>query len=75
MYYKKCGEKKKLFLKDKKDYQTVLLDLIDPLKKWVSPYNARICLSGSGACYSREVIELESFARPLWGLAPFWAGG
>ena len=62
-------------LRQKADYQKLLLNLLDPLKKYVSAGCARICLPGAGACYSRKTIEMEAFARPLWGLAPFWAGG
>ena len=62
-------------LKGKKDYQDLLLKLLEPLKKYISPGGARIRVPGAGACYSRDVIEMEAFARPLWGLVPFWAGG
>lgn len=73
MYLKNC--EKKIALRSKQEYQNLLLELIEPLRKWFSPGCARIRLSGTGACYSRDVIEMESFARPLWGLVPFWAGG
>ena len=62
-------------LYDKKDYQELLLEMLEPLRKWFSEGKARIRLSGTGAGYSGNIIEMETFARPLWGLVPFWAGG
>ena len=60
-------------LYDKKDYQELLLEMLEPLRKWFSEGKARIRLSGTGAGYSGNIIEMETFARPLWGLVPFWA--
>lgn len=62
-------------LKSKQDYQKLLLELLAPLRGRYSEGRGRLTLAGAGACYPQEVIELEAFARPLWGLAPFWAGG
>lgn len=62
-------------LHSKEDYQNVLLDLLTPLKPWFSDGGARIKLPGAGACYGQDAIEMEAFARPLWGLVPYWAGG
>lgn len=59
----------------KKDYQELLLSLLEPLRNRFSKGSARIELDGAGTTYSQSVIEFESFARPLWGLVPFWIGG
>lgn len=29
----------------------------------------------TAACYPVDVSKMEAFARPLWGLVPFWHGG
>ena len=59
----------------KQEWQSCLLSLLEPLKERFSDGSSRIRLDGAGTTYSRTVIELESFARPLWGLIPFWYGG
>ena len=59
----------------KEDYQRLLLRLLEPLKGRFSENGAKVYLNGAGASYSEEIIEMEAFARPLWGLVPFWAGG
>lgn len=46
-----------------------------PLLPRYSEGGALLRLSGGGAQYEDEVIPMEAWARPLWGLAPFWAGG
>lgn len=62
-------------LHKKEDYRRLLLNLLEPLAGRFSEGCARIKLSGAGACYGQEAIEMEAFARPLWGLVPYWAGG
>lgn len=62
-------------LESKKDYQELLMKIIEPLANRFSAGCARINLDGGGATYPQDVIELEAFARPLWGLIPFWIGG
>lgn len=59
----------------KAEYQNLFLELIHPLRNKFSSGWAGIRLTGAGASYSQRVIELEAWARPLWGLVPFWAGG
>lgn len=59
----------------KEDYQRLLLKLLEPLKGRYSENGAKVYLKGAGASYPEEIIEMEAFARPLWGLVPFWAGG
>lgn len=62
-------------LQTKQDFQTLALRILNPLKPLYSPGGARLHLGDTGATYDRQAIELEAFSRPLWALAPFWAGG
>ena len=55
-------------LYDKKDYQELLLEMLEPLRKWFSEGKARIRLSGTGAGYSGNIIEME----PLPGRFGGW---
>ncbi len=57
------------------DMQRALLDLFDPLLPYFSAGNARVRLDAAAAHFDRAAADLEGFARPLWGLAPFAAGG
>ena len=52
-----------------------LFSYLDPLKPRFSRDCSRIHLAGGAALYERETIAIEAWARPLWGLAPFWRGG
>lgn len=55
--------------------RTALLRLLEPLKPLYSEGGARVNLGVTSAQYENDSIPMEAFARPLWGLAPFWAGG
>lgn len=68
-------KEEKIGLCSKQDYQNLLLKLLNPLLEKFSEGCARIQIEGAGAGYARDIIEMEAFARPLWGLVPFWAGG
>ena len=59
----------------REDFECRLFKYFDPLKLHYDPHGARVFLAGGGAQYEDEVIPMEAWARPLWGLAPFWAGG
>ena len=52
-----------------------LLRLVEPLKAFYSPGRARLDIGATSAHYENDSIPMEAFARPLWGLVPFWAGG
>ncbi|MGN0070237.1 MAG: DUF2264 domain-containing protein [Atopobiaceae bacterium] len=52
-----------------------LFSYLDPLKSHFSADCSRIHLAGGAALYERETIAIEAWARPLWGLVPFWHGG
>ena len=62
-------------LKNLTDMRRALTDLFDPLLPYFSEGNARVRIDGAGAHFDRAAADLEGFARPLWGLAPFGAGG
>ena len=63
------------------DFQTresaekVLLQILEPLKLFYSKEKARVLIGETSAHYENDTIPMEAFARPLWGLIPFWAGG
>ncbi len=59
----------------KDDYQKRILELCEPLKKHYSSGKALLDIGNTSTCYCRRTIEFESFARPFWGLIPFFAGG
>jgi len=62
-------------LRTREDMSRALRDLFDPLLPYFSAGNARVRLDGAAAHFDRAAADLEGFARPLWGLAPFGAGG
>ncbi|RCG24061.1 DUF2264 domain-containing protein [Sphaerisporangium album] len=49
--------------------------LTDPLIPHFTPGGARVRLGVNAAHHGDTAAELESFARPLWGLVPLAAGG
>ncbi len=55
--------------------QAVLINLLKPLLPFYSENSARLYLGVTSTHYENDTIPMEAFARPLWGLAPFWAGG
>lgn len=62
-------------LRSRSDLQKALLDLFNPLLPYVSEGGARVRLSAAGAIFDHAAADLEGFARPLWGIVPFVAGG
>ena len=62
-------------LMEKKDFIALMHRLLDPLLGLYSPSRARLYLGETGAAYDVPAIGLEGFSRPLWALAPWWAGG
>lgn len=55
--------------------QRVLMEVLNPLKPYYSESGARLYVGETSAHYENDTIPMEAFARPLWGLVPFWAGG
>jgi hypothetical protein len=62
-------------LRDKRDVQRAVVDLVEPIVAHLSPGGARARLGTFGAHFSTRVAELEGYARPLWGIVPLVAGG
>ena len=58
----------------KKDFQELLLSIVEPLKPYYSEEKARLLLGVTATNYDRKAETMEAFSRPLWGLVPFWAG-
>lgn len=70
--------KKKLTVQDfqsREDVEEILLQILNPLKPFYSEAGARVHVGVTSAHYENDTIPMEAFARPLWGLVPFWAGG
>ena len=59
----------------KHEYSQLLMQLLTPTLPFYSPQKARLCPGSSAAVYDMAAAGAEGFARPLWGLVPFWAGG
>lgn len=59
----------------KKDFQELLLSIVEPLKPFYSEEKAGLLLGVTATNYDRKAEIMEAFSRPLWGLVPFWAGG
>ncbi len=62
-------------LSSKKDFQDLLLEILNPLLPYYSEGRAELVLGVTATNYDQKAIRLEAFSRPLWGLVPFWAGG
>ena len=60
---------------DRKALSQILFDYLNPLLPNYGDSEALLYLAGGGAQYEDEVIPMEAWARQLWGLAPYWAGG
>ena len=61
-------------LHTKKDFQDLMLSILEPLKPYYSEGKARLQLGRTMAHYDIHATWMEAFSRPLWGLVPFWAG-
>lgn len=62
-------------LENKKDFQDLLLSIVNPLKPYYSEGKAELNLGDTATTYDQKAIRMEAFSRPLWGLVPLWAGG
>ena len=57
----------------KEYFRQQLSDIISPIEKY---YNGgKVQYARHSAWYENLSADVEAFARPLWGLVPFWAGG
>jgi Uncharacterized protein conserved in bacteria len=62
-------------LKTRHDAENYLLFLMRKLLPCYTADNAYVEINGAGASYDKKTIGFEGFARPLWGLVPFWRNG
>ncbi|WP_404455522.1 DUF2264 domain-containing protein [Virgibacillus necropolis] len=62
-------------LRTKKDLQTLMKQIAQPLENYFSADKAHLYLGKAATHYSEQVAGFEAFSRPLWGLAPLIAGG
>ncbi len=66
---------KNLKMETKKDFQNLMLKLLNPLKPYYSTEKAQLDLGVTMAHYDINATYMEAFSRPLWALVPFFAGG
>lgn len=52
------------------DFERAVSQLFEPLIPHFSPGKARVKSTATGAQFSDTSIQLEGFARPLWGVVP-----
>ena len=62
-------------LKEKKDWQALLLSMSDPLIPYFSKEGARLDLGKTGVYYDHRAVSMEGISRLLWGFVPYYAGG
>ena len=62
-------------LQTKKEFQELMLEILNPLLPCYSEGCARLNVGVTAAHYDQGAVWMEAFARPLWGLVPFHAGG
>jgi hypothetical protein len=62
-------------LKTRKDVMEAVRQLCLPLVDFYSDGKSLLDVGRTGAISRNQVIQMEGFSRPLWGLVPFWKGG
>ena len=62
-------------LETKNDYIKCLDRILTPLRKYYSDGCAEVKCGVHIGNYGEKSSKTEAFSRPLWGLAPLWAGG
>lgn len=62
-------------MRTRADFQQAVRDSVEPLIPFYREGGARVDLGPTGAMYDKAAETFESFARPLWALAPLCAGG
>lgn len=64
-----------MILDSRKDFETLMFRILDPLKPLYSDGGALLQVGQTGVTYPRRTIQMEGFSRPLWALGPYWLGG
>lgn len=62
-------------MQTKKDYEAVMLKLLNPIKPYYSNGKAYLNLGFHTSVYGKKIAGIEGFARPLWALAGYYANG
>lgn len=62
-------------LHSKQDFTELMFSILNPLKDKYSEKCAFLDVGSSFAWYEVISSRMEAFARPLWGLVPFWSAG
>lgn len=57
----------------KKDYEDLMMKILNPIKPHFSEGRAYVRLGDTGACFRDKAAWIEGFSRPLWALAPYYA--
>ncbi len=57
----------------KKDYEDLMLKILNPLKPYYSEGKAYLNIGSTAAVYRDKAAWIEGFSRPLWALAPYYA--
>lgn len=71
-----CKERKnEMKIQSKNDFKELMFSILNPLIKKYSKGCAFLDIGSAYAWYEVSSSRMEAFARPLWGLIPFWAGG
>lgn len=71
MYYDRLKQNP---LKDYRDLRQALYDTVKPYFSYMSPGCSRIEAGLSAATFNNKAVQLEGFARLLWGVVPYLAG-
>ena len=59
----------------REDFASILLRWLEPLRGRYDVTASRLNVGSTSAQYEDEVVPFEAWARQLFGLVPFWAGG
>ena len=59
----------------KRDYEELMLKILNPVKPYYSDGKAYLNLGPHTSIYGEKIAGIEGFARPLWALAAYYAGG
>ncbi|MBE5939052.1 MAG: DUF2264 domain-containing protein [Lachnospiraceae bacterium] len=62
-------------IKSRQDMADVMLEILEPLKKYYSSEKSWLKLGDTSAHYPDTAAWMEGFSRPLWGLGAYWGGG
>ena len=62
-------------IKSRQDMADVMLEILEPLKKYYSSEKSWLKLGDTSAHYPDTAAWMEGFSRPLRGLGAYWGGG